>query len=118
MIDTYRTAREMAEKLTSYMKDDRAVQRAVVAEFGTRLPLGVIAKIRDQVFRAKVRFSRDGWRKNKNEGLSLESEIVHGAMMRKGSAALHKAIWKSHHQIMRNYQAAGLNVVRIEKKNG
>lgn len=103
---SYPTAAKMLDVLVSYMKDNRAIQRAIWMEFGWKPSVRQIEEVRSHhskrlEFYAKQRSSK---------GASTESEMMMQQDIMRGSRRLRHKILLKHPRIMQAYEAQGLTV--------
>ncbi len=106
-MDTHRGSRDMLMLLVSYMKDNAAIQRAIVAEFGWKPSNRQINAARtyhqNQVERfARTRSSKDG---------SGENDRVIIQAIKAGTEELRRRIVVAHPNIMKTLAARGNTVV-------
>jgi hypothetical protein len=108
MIPTsYKNAEEMLATLVTYLKDDAAVQRSVLAEFGWKPSGRQIARARLAHKHRTERYRRTKWDKGGNG----ENDKLLWEDMKTGSKRLRERIIARHPNIMKALEARGNTVV-------
>ena len=107
MIPTsYPTAAKMLDVLVSYIKDNKAIQRAVWMEFGWRPSIKQIEDAR-AVYKNRVEFYT---KQRSHKGGGNDNELMMQKDIIRGSQRLKRRILQKHPRIMKAYEAQGLMV--------